>query len=83
MEGDMTWGDEHTIQYTVDVPQNYTPETYITLLTNVTPINSIKKEKLQNKKKRQTMPDLNLCAAFSDKGIVLNPPEDDCENSLD
>ena len=20
MEGDMTWGDEHTIQYTVDVP---------------------------------------------------------------
>ena len=38
MEGDLTWGDEHTIQYTDDVLQNCTPE------TNVTPINSILKK---------------------------------------
>ena len=34
MEGDLTWGGEHTIQYTDDVLQNYTSETYIILLTN-------------------------------------------------
>ena len=45
MEGDLTWGDEHTIQYTDDVLQNCTPETYITLLTNVITINSIKIKK--------------------------------------
>ena len=42
MEGDLTWGGEHKIQYIDDVLQNCTPETYIILLTNVTPINSIK-----------------------------------------
>ena len=41
MEGDLTWGGEHTIQYTDDALQNSTPETYRILLTNVTPINSI------------------------------------------
>ena len=41
MEGDLPWGGEHTIRYTEDVLQNYTPETYIILLTNVTSINSI------------------------------------------
>ena len=41
MEKDMTWS-EHTIQYTDDVLWNYTPSTYIILLTNVTSINSIK-----------------------------------------
>ena len=41
MEGDLVWGGEHTIQYTDDVLQNCTPEPYITLLTNITPINSI------------------------------------------
>ena len=46
MEGDLTWGGEHTIHYTDDVLQNYASETYIILLTNVTPINSIKKEKM-------------------------------------
>ena len=40
MEGDLTWGGEHTIQYADDVLQNYIHETYIILLTNVTPINS-------------------------------------------
>lgn len=30
-------GDEHTAQYTDDGVQNCTPETYIILLTNVTP----------------------------------------------
>ena len=29
MEGDFTWGGEHTIKYTNDVLQNCTPETYI------------------------------------------------------
>ena len=38
MEGDLTWGGEHTN----DVVQNRKPETYINLLTNVTPINSTK-----------------------------------------
>ena len=42
MEGDMTWGGEHTIQYADDVSQNCTLETYMILLTDVTPINSIK-----------------------------------------
>ena len=41
MEGDLTWNSEHTIQYTDDVLQNYIPETYIILLPNATPINSI------------------------------------------
>ena len=41
-ERDLIGGREHTIQYTDDLLQNYTPKTYITLLTNVTPINSIK-----------------------------------------
>ena len=44
MERDLTWGGEHTIQYTDDVLQNCTPETYIIALTNVTPVN------LNNKK---------------------------------
>ena len=35
-------GGEHTIQNTDDVLQNCTLETYIILLTSVTPINSIK-----------------------------------------
>ena len=39
MEEDLTQGGEHTIQYTDDVLQDCTPETYIILLTNVTPIN--------------------------------------------
>ena len=42
MEGDLTWDSKHTIQYTGDVLQNCIPDTYIILLTNVTPINSIK-----------------------------------------
>ena len=34
MEGDVTWGGEHTLQYTGDVLQNCTPEIYIMLLSN-------------------------------------------------
>ena len=41
-EGDLTWGAEHTIQHSGDVLDSCTAETYIILLTNVTPINSIK-----------------------------------------
>ena len=45
VEGVLTWGGEHTTQCTNDVLQNCTSETYITLLTNVTPTNSIKKKR--------------------------------------
>ena len=48
MEEDLTWGGEHTVQCTDDVLWNCTPETYIILLTNVTPINSIKRKTKQN-----------------------------------
>ena len=44
MEGDLTWGGEHTIHYINDLLQNCTPETYVILLTNVTLINSIKEK---------------------------------------
>ena len=45
-EEDLILGGEHTMQYTDDVSQNGTFETYITLLTNVTPINLVlKREK--------------------------------------
>ena len=44
MEGDLTWGGEHTIHYINDLLQNCTPETYVILLTNVTPISSMKTE---------------------------------------
>ena len=40
-EDDLTLGGGHTMQYTDHVSQNYTTETYIILLTNVTPINLI------------------------------------------
>lgn len=39
---DLTLGNERTMQYTDDILQNCTVETYIILLTNVTPINLIK-----------------------------------------
>ena len=42
IEGVLTWGDEHTIQYTDDVLQNSISETHIILLTIVTQINSMK-----------------------------------------
>ena len=38
----MTWGSDHTIQHTGDVLDSCTAETFIILLTTVTPINSIK-----------------------------------------
>ena len=43
MERDLTQGGEHTIQYTDEVLQNCTTETFIIILTSVTPINSLKK----------------------------------------
>ena len=46
MEGDVTWGGEHTIRCTDAVLQNCTPETYIILLTNAIPINSIRQRLL-------------------------------------
>ena len=44
MEGDLTWGGEPTIPYTDGVLYNHAPETYLILLTNVIPTNSIKKK---------------------------------------
>ena len=44
MEGDLTWSGAHTVQCMDDVLQNCTPETYIILLTNAIPINSMKKK---------------------------------------
>ena len=43
MERDLTWGGEHTIKQAHDVLENCTPETYIILLSNATPINPINK----------------------------------------
>ena len=43
MEGDLTWGGEHTVQCADDVLWNSAPETCVILLRSVTPINSIKK----------------------------------------
>ena len=41
VEGNFTLGGEYTIQYTYGILQNCTHETYIILLTNVTPTHSI------------------------------------------
>lgn len=41
IEGDLTLGSEHTIQYTKDVIYNCTPENYILLLANATSITSV------------------------------------------
>ena len=49
-EGDLPVDGEHTTQHTDGVLQSCVPETYIILLSNVTPINSIKKE---NKKRKE------------------------------
>ena len=49
MEGNLTCGVKHTIQYTDDALQNCTPETYIILLAHVTPIGSIKNFKNKQK----------------------------------
>lgn len=40
----MTWDGEYTMQYRDDVSQNCISETWITLLTNVTPTSSIKEK---------------------------------------
>ena len=45
MEGDLTWGCEHTVEYMNDVLQNFTPETHIILLTVSPQEHSMKKRK--------------------------------------
>ena len=47
MEGDLTWGGEHTVQYTDDVLQSCISETYVILLTNATPVHSGKYTRAQ------------------------------------
>ena len=41
VEGDLTWGGEHTLQYTDDVLESYRTESCMILLTNVIPINKL------------------------------------------
>ena len=48
----MTWGVERTIQHTGDMLESCTAETYIILLTNVTPINSTTIKNINLKKKK-------------------------------
>ena len=48
-EGDLSWGAEHTIPDRGDLLQSCTAETYIILLTNVSPINLIKIKKVKVK----------------------------------
>ena len=48
-EGDWTLGGKYTMQYTDNTLQNHTNETYIILLTNVTSINLINNQDIQNK----------------------------------
>ena len=65
MEGDLTQGGEHTVQYADDVLQNCTTETCIILLINVTLINS--------------MNNFNIKIASSEKPfivskVILDPP---------
>ena len=48
-EGVLTWGTEHTIQNIGDELGSCTGETYIILLRNVTPINSIKIKNVKRK----------------------------------
>ena len=49
MEGDLTWGGEHTVLCIDDELCNCAPETCVILLTSVTPIYSIKRKKKQFK----------------------------------
>ena len=41
MEGDLTWGGKHSVQCTDDVLYSCALETYVILLTDVIPLNSI------------------------------------------
>ena len=47
--GDLTWGPEHTIQDRGYLLESCTAETYIILLTKVTPISSIKIKNVKRK----------------------------------
>ena len=44
-ERDLTLGGKHKIQYADAVLYNCTPETYVILLANITPINSVQIKK--------------------------------------
>ena len=53
MDGDYTLDGEHTVQHTDDVLQNCTLETYIILLTNVTPKQRKRKDKKEKMEKKR------------------------------
>ena len=67
MKGDLTWGDEHIIQYADDVLYSGTPKTYIILLTSVTPVNSIEKS--------MVMRTISLLSVSSNKKKNLGLPQ--------
>lgn len=50
IEEDLTWGGKYIIQHTDDVLQNYIPETYRVLLTDITLIHLIKNKLITLKK---------------------------------
>ena len=50
---ELSLGGGHTVRYTEHVTQKCTLETYIILLTNVTPINLIKSEKRNDNSNRE------------------------------
>ena len=68
MEEDLTSGGEHTLQCTNDVLYNYIPETYMILLTNVTPTNSMKTWWYREKEKRNRNKRKNY---FSEKSHII------------
>ena len=45
MDGDVTWGGEHTVRGTEDVLWNCAPETCVILSTSVTPSKFSKKKR--------------------------------------
>ena len=47
-EGDLIFGGEHTVRYTDEILQTYSPGTYIILLNDITPI-KIKRTKTRKK----------------------------------
>ena len=67
---------EHTTQYTGDISYNCTSEIYMILLTNVTPINSIRIQKLY---RFQVHNSINTSSIYN---IVCSPPQVKSPNSL-
>ena len=81
MDGDLSLGDEHTIQCIDDVLQNHAPETCTILLTSITPINSIKRGK--RKKRNQGSFKRGIYTAFKKWGEVKEKEGQEIFNDSD